>query len=189
MGFSSDCYDPDGDLVSSTTGDSIITFFREIQLLSITSYQNGAKNVFTTSASELFNQDGSPNIPSINFERGLHRIAIKYRGQPLDYTFVEITGSGTLTIPHKDFFNANVYPNPVTAQSQYSIDMNTSARLRMTYEIYDHFGNLVTSTYYDLEEGHSRTHVFPSDKLDPNGITVHKFSFDDGSYETITTIK
>lgn len=189
IGFNADCVDADGNPVDSPREDHDYSFLSGIQLLSISSFKNGAKNILTTSASQLFNSEGIPQVPAVNFEPGLHRIAVKFPGEPLDYIFVELKGSGTLNIAHKDFFNANIYPNPSQGQSEYSIDMTTSARLKMTYEIYDHFGNLVTSTSYDLEQGHDRTHVFPSDKLDPNGVTLHRFSFSDGSYETLTTLK
>ncbi len=184
-GMSYGCPEGDG-TITPTTGTQFMAY---LQLLSLSSYNNGQKNILTTTGPDLFNEDGSPNVPSITLDRGLYRIAVKYPDRPLNYTFFEIVEPGIETLPYKDFFSANIYPNPIGSQSEYSIDITTSARLKMVYEIYDHLGNVLDKSYFDLEKNHNKTHIFPSSKLDPRGLTFHKFSFEDGSYETITTVR
>lgn len=42
---------------------------------------------------------------------------------------------------------------------------------------------------FDVSEGHSGSHRLDGAVTLPNGFLYHKFTFDDGSYKTYTTIK
>lgn len=173
----------------SAGGGNNLSYLANLELLSVTRFNNGGENILSTSASELFYADGTPNVPTLDLQKGLYRIVVKYPNRPLDYIFVEVVKPGTVSAVHKDFFAANIYPNPTANHEYYSIDMNTSARLKMTYETFDNQGNPISRFEYDLEKDHSSTHKFSSEILNPNGMTFHKFTFYDGSFETITTIQ
>jgi hypothetical protein len=131
---------------------------------------------------------GAPNIPTISFEPGIYKVTMKRTGFPIIYGVFEVRSRFQAELPHKDFFDATIYPNPNT-NPHFFIDVQTTASLYVRYEIFDGNGNNLFRYNIRLPKNHDGTHRISPDPILPNGLLYHRFTFLDGSYETITTIK
>lgn len=150
--------------------------------------EEGYENILLGSTSAFTDPNGLPNIPIMNFEKGLYSVALKRSGFPLMYGIFEVRDQFTSALPHKDFFDAIIYPNPIV-EDHFFVDVLTTARLWVKYEIFDSNGNQVYEYTIQLPKDHSATHRIETDNPLPQGFLYHKFTFADGSYETISTIK
>lgn len=127
-------------------------------------------------------------MPVIDFDPGLYNVALKRTGFPIMYGVFEVRDPFDATLPLKDFCTATIYPNPIT-EDFFFIDIETSAYLRVHYEITDANGEVLDRYEFRLPKDHDGTHKIVPDVTLPSGFLYHKFSFDDDSYETIITIK
>jgi len=149
---------------------------------------NGYESFFEGNFTNFVDSLGVPSMPVINFTPGLYRMNFKRTGFPVSYGIFEVRERFQVALPHKDFFNATIYPNPNT-NPHFFVDVQTTARLWVRYEIFDGTGNKVFQYTIQLPQGHDGTHRMEPDPPLPNGFLYHRFSFIDGSSEVITTIK
>jgi hypothetical protein len=142
---------------------------------------NGSGYAFT-------DPEGYPNIPVISFTPGFYKLSIFNAERGLYNTFFEVRSTFVAGSSHKDFFSATIYPNPNT-EDFYFANVQTTAKLKGRYEVFDGQGNLHYSYNFNLPKNHTGNHRIAPDIVLPSGMLYHKFSFLDGSYETYTTIK
>lgn len=149
--------------------------------------RDAPKVLISGGASSFVTEDGSPNIPAHNFEPGIHRLTVKQPGQRLKYVVFEVIAPFNFQLAHKDYFTGLIYPNPHQNQD-YFIDIETSAKLKARYQVFDSNGNSFHDQQIDLPKDHSETHrISPGSSL-PSGFLYHKFTFEDGSYSSYTTM-
>jgi hypothetical protein len=161
----------------------------DAQLFNISKVESdGYESFFTGNYTSFADQAGVPSMPTLDFEVGLYKLTFKRTGYQLFYGLFEVRNRFQATLPHKDFFSATIYPNP-NANPHFFIDIVTTACLSVRYEIFDGNGNILYSSNMRLPKDHNGTHRISPDPLLPNGFLYHRFSFGDGSYETLTTIK
>ena len=144
--------------------------------------------IFSGGGSEFVDSEGYPNIPSINFTPGFYKLTIFTPNIGLYETHFETKSTFSAGLAHKDYFQATIYPNPNT-EDFYFADVHTTAKLKGRYEVFDGQGNLHYSYVFNLPDDHDGTHRIQPDVVLPDGFLYHKFTFADGSYETITTVK
>lgn len=172
--------------------DDPTTRFAEIALNSsmfrLTKISNDSTELIVSGSGFAFvDAQGYPNIPTINFTPGFYKLSLYTAGVGLNNTYFEVETNFVAGLSHKDFFSATIYPNP-NIEEFYFADIQTTAKLKGRYEVFDGQGNLHYSYIFNLPKDHSGTHRISPDVILPIGMLYHKFSFLDGSYETITTL-
>jgi hypothetical protein len=161
----------------------------DAQLFSILKLgDSGYEPFFIGNLTSFADSTGVPNMPVLTFDEGLYKLTFKRTGYPLFYGVFEVRNRFQATLPHKDFFSATIYPNP-NVNPHFFIDVQTTARLWVRYEIFDSNSNKLFEYTIQLPKDHDGTHRIEPDPVLPDGFLYHRFSFIDGSYETITTIK
>lgn len=142
---------------------------------------NGSQNTF-------FTPEGTPVFPVLDFGEGLYTLTIKREGFKVFFITFEVRHPFQSGFLLKDFFSATLFPNP--HQTDY-VDANivATASLNVGYALYDGQANELCRLNFDVSEGHSGNHRLDGAVTLPNGFLYHKFTFDDGSYKTYTTIK
>ncbi len=150
--------------------------------------RTGAVIVAQGSASTFVTASGSPNIPTHNFQPGIHRLTIKLPNEPQKYMVFEVKEASDFTVEHKDFFSGSIFPNP-HQDNHFNITIETSARLRVVYELFDSGANRIHRQSFTIPKDHLDTHKVEPDNGLPYGYLYHKFTFEDGSTKSYITIR
>lgn len=172
--------------------DDYATIFTNL-LTSSEAYQltrherGGALSIVSGSASSFVTADGSPNIPTHTFEPGVYTATLKRPGKTQRTVTFEVTQTYNVHFEHKDYFTALMFPNPHQGDVYYA-HMETTARLKPLYELFDGQGNKVYEQRFDLPKDHDANHKIDIDVPLPVGFLYHKFTFEDGSHASYTTL-
>jgi hypothetical protein len=157
--------------------------FRIVKLI-----RDSSNVIYQGSHLDFVDPQGYPSMPTLNFTPGFYLFSTFSLDHGFRRTFFEVRQNFNSQVYHKDFFEATMYPNPHSGDF-YFAEVTTTAKLKGKYEVFDGQGNLHYSYIFNLPKDHSGSHKITPDVTLPNGMLYHKFSFLDGSYETLITIK
>lgn len=157
--------------------------FRLVKLIG-----DSSEVIYEGSHLDFVDSQGYPALPTLNFTPGFYLFSTFTQDHGFKRTFFEVRQNFSSQVYHKDFFEATMYPNP-HSENFYFAEVTTSAKLKGKYEVFDGQGNLHYSYVFNLPKDHTGNHRITPDVSLPNGMLYHKFSFLDGSYETLITIK
>lgn len=180
------CLADDGDITDGAVG--IGTFLASTELFQIVRLDENPKTILLSSGEDYVDSTGTPISMSINLDPGLYKILAKTPNKGLRYTLADVKNNTNISLQHKDYFDALVFPNPLT-DDIFKIHIQTSARLNVQYDIYDAQGNPLWSQKFNLPKDHDADHTINHNVQLPSGVILHKFEFEDGSIETYTTLK
>lgn len=181
-----DCLPPSNLIIDGEI--AIGTFLASTEVFQIVELDESPETILLTSASDYIDASGEPISMSLNLEPGLYKIIAKTPNKGLRYTIAEVDNRINLSLLHKDYFSAVIFPNPII-NNNYNIQMQASARLNVLYELFDSQGNLLWKQSFNLKDGHDESHQIDPGLQIPSGMLLHKFSFEDGSSETYTTLR
>ena len=167
---------------------SIGSFLASSELFQIVELDESPETILLSSASDYVDPTGSPISLNLDLKPGLYQIIAKTPQKGVRYTIAEVKGDLNLSLLHKDYFDALVFPNPILGNS-FNLQIQTSARLNVEYEILDSQGNLVWQQFFKFKKNHSASHAIQPNVQLPNGLIMHRFVFEDGSSETYTSLK
>jgi hypothetical protein len=137
---------------------------------------------------DIYNEDGSLKQVNFTLDPSLYLCTIVLSSGITVHRILEIQESLNNQILQKDFLSANIYPNPIEGNS-FNIDLLPLATLRVKYELYDNFGKIHYQSDIFLKNDKAATLKIDVDHDIPSGILINRFTFEDGSYFTIQTIK
>ncbi len=157
--------------------------FRVVKFL-----DDSSEVIYEGSHLDFVDTQGYPALPTLNFTPGFYLFSTFTQDHGFKRTFFEVQQNFSSQVYHKDFFEATMYPNPHSGDF-YFVEVTTTAKLKGKYEVFDGQGNLHYSYVFNLPKDHTGNHRINPDVSLPNGMLYHKFSFLDGSYETLVTIK
>ena len=146
--------------------------------------------ILTKSHSDLFDEDGAFNPFSMNLDPGLYKLMLDH----VDYgsfspeAVFEIRTPQQFGVTMAQMFNHIIFPVP-HYDDTYQINMQSASRMNVRYTVYDFNGNILHRANYRLDQGHDENHLIVTDNPMPNGLILHRFDFDDGSFVTTTTLK
>tara|TARA_Y100000589_G_scaffold291166_1_gene294506 strand:- start:117098 stop:117643 length:546 start_codon:yes stop_codon:yes gene_type:complete len=138
--------------------------------------------------SDIFNEDGSVKNVNFTLEPSLYLSTIVLSSGITVHKILEIQEPLNNQILQKDFLSATIYPNPIEGNS-FNIDLLPFATLKVKYELYDNYGKIHYQSDIILKKDRSATLKIKVDHDIPSGILINRFTFEDGSYFTIQTIK
>ncbi len=164
------------------------TFLASTELFQIVRLDENPKTILLSSGEDYVDSTGTPISMSINLDPGLYKILAKTPNKGLRYTLADVKNNTNISLLHKDYFDALVFPNPLT-DDIFKIHIQTSARLNVQYDIYDAQGNPLWSQKFNLPKDHDADHTINHNVQLPSGVILHKFEFEDGSIETYTSLK
>lgn len=144
----------------------------------------------TKSYSDLFDSDGVFIPFSVNLDPGLYKLMIDHAdfGMFSPEAVFEIKTPQQFGVTLSQLFGHTIFPVP-HVDDQYHITMQASSILNVGYTVYDFGGNVVHRSQYRLEQGHNENHFVDPDLPLPEGLILHRFDFEDGSFVTTTTLK
>jgi hypothetical protein len=181
-------YKPDAGDDDDDDGSGLGLILADCELFNITTLTKNPVTIANMGGADFIDANGAPAAFAITLNPGLHKLTLKMPNQHLQYIVFETTETHVFSIPHKDYLDAMIYPNPNT-EGWYFIDMVSSAHLKPKYEVFDGMGTKLWEQDFDLPQGHDGTHRIEPQANFPNGYILHKFTFQDGSHESITTLK
>lgn len=158
---------------------SVITFFR----LDST----GVAPIVVKEA-DLFNNKGEFVGSSIQIQRGLYSVGIQYADASYSIDFFEARRDSRDQLTDADFLGITAFPVPVI-NNQFSFQLNPTARVNCTYQLYDKNANLIFTKNYVLEKDANSTDLITVPGGIPSGILFNKFIFEDGSQINFQTVK
>jgi hypothetical protein len=96
--------------------------------------------------------------------------------------------SNTTPILLADILNANIYPVPIIG-NEFNIKLNAEEMLNVVYTLHDANGTELHRQNINVPKNQEINRTIRPKNNIPNGIILHRFTFDDGSVKTIETIK
>lgn len=136
----------------------------------------------------VVNEDGTINSFSFNLNRGLYLIKIYSPEYGFLDKYIEIEQSGTQTYPFSNYFNATIYPIPLSSNQNLTVSATTLFNMTYEYTMSDDNGNILEHKIIRSRENEEYKFVFDSNML-PSGQLFHKFVFSDGSQLIYNSIK
>jgi hypothetical protein len=151
---------------------------------------DGIKEVINKKSNEIINENGNFMPFSANLEPGLYYMytAFAATSAVIPETYFELKNPIQINFNLSHFFNFTVFPVP-HIEDQFSINMQATSDLNTRYELYDFQGNLVHRAHYQLKQGHNENHLIQPANPIPSGLLINRFTFDDGSVKTLTTLR
>lgn len=152
--------------------------------------QNGLTEVFHRKSGDFYDESGDFLPFSFTLSPGLHYMyaVLDQETDVIPDLFFEVTEPVTIGITYAHMFNFTAFPVP-HVEDKFSINMQAAVNLSASYELFDFQGNKIHKAHYNLKQGHNEDHRIVPDEPIPSGLLVHRFTFEDGSTKTLTTMR
>jgi len=160
----------------------------DISFMTIESISDPGNPMTELEGEDMFNEFGVFTPPPMIIEEGLNRMLVILKGGKSRYVVFESDRTTQSDYSLSNFLDVNIYPVPLQGD-EFKINLQASATLDFTYELFDFKGNLVHRTKYDIKQGHNEAHLVRTEKPIPRGLVLNRFSFSDGSSFSVTTTK
>lgn len=144
--------------------------------------------LFTANRDSLYDADGTPISTEFTINPGLYMIDYLLTDGISFPLIFDVEEKTVFHYPLSNFLDVQIYPVPINANGEYTVELIASASLEVNYTVYDANGTNVLSTQLRLPKGRTHTLSLVEPNL-PNGILFHNFVLSDNSQIQLTTIK
>lgn len=158
------------------------------ELFSLERFDSVQTVILNGNFNTFFNSDGTPSFPVLSLTEGLYRLNVKMKGHKLFFLVFEVRDAFDMQVELKDYFEALLFPNP-HSDNNVKANITATAALKVNYTLFNNMGNVLYERNFNLPKDHSGEHSLKFDGYLPDGFLYHKFTFEDGSHKTYTTIK
>lgn len=138
--------------------------------------------------SDIYDNNGRLQAPSISLPAGLYRIALAYRNTDLKVRTIEAVTGLDMTYELSSMINISVVPSPLTNKT-FKIDFDPGFTGSVNYELLDFNGNKIYSNTYSFTKDVQNSKTVSVINTIPTGVIFHRFTFPDGSVTTIKSLK
>lgn len=146
------------------------------------------QTVVSYDKADFLDSEGNFCFPPFNLEKGMYWVKIAFDNGRFTHFFKRVNQRTWNAAADKDYVFLTVFPVPIQSNS-FSLRVQSSVNTNFQYEVLTSGGASILETIIRVSPGDD--FVLPVDITDgiPRGSVFHKFTFADGSTETIHTIK
>lgn len=148
----------------------------------------GTTNVLHLEKEELNDNSGNWIAPTFALPAGLYWIGFDVEGAGYISFYREVKGSLTNTSNLATQLDVTVFPVPIEDDS-FNLHLKANANLSCQYQLLSGTGAVLHTEPYKFAQGYEEDLHITSTNPIPEGIVLHKFTFNDGSIKTITTVR
>ena len=158
-----------------------------VAFIQIKDLNNPANSPIMIDVPSLYNDDGSFNGYNLNLAPSLYSFGFMFKHNGYWAKIGEFQNTTNLSLTQADMVNISVYPTPIT-NNRFEIETVGNATVQFVYELHDFSGELILNKDMSIRKDHEKVTSIEADNI-PEGLLLHKFIFEDGSTQTIQTIK
>jgi hypothetical protein len=181
----SDLFAPE---VSGSVEERFAHILSESELFALERFDSVRTVMIYGNFDSFFSPNGTPTFPDLNLAEGLYRLSVKLKDRKVFFLVFEVRHPFDVSVELKSYFEALLFPDP-HSDNIVKANISTTAALRVNYTLFDHMGSTLYIQDFNLPKDHSGEHALNFDGHLPEGFIYHKFTFEDGSHKSYTTIK
>ena len=137
---------------------------------------------------DLFDNFGNPIDIPIQLNPGLYSITFQFEDGSFFRVIEEKERETYNPATMANYLSVTIFPVPIL-ENEFNMNLNATQSMDFEYSLHDFNGGILYQTRVYINEGEAENIRVRVENGIPKGFLINKFSFPDGSYLSIITVK